>query len=233
MTHYLALILPCFNPPEGWEQVVVKSYQEILQKVDRPVQLCIVNDGSQYDISLAVEILRTKIRLLHYIDNRENRGKGAALRSGIREANAAYYIYTDIDLPYTTDSILEVYQQLLTGHDVVAGIKDKTYYEQTPPVRKFISRVLRWCIRNLLNMSIADTQCGLKGFNEKGKHIFLSTTIDRYLFDLEFIYLSSKKKEDIAMKAVEVHLRPGIIFRKMNPKILLQEGRNFLKILMK
>ena len=67
--------------------------------------------------------------------------------------------------------------------------------------------------------------------NQKGKDIFLQTSIDRYLFDLEFIFLSARNKLNI--KTVEVELRPEIVLSKMNWKILLQEFGNFLKIFAK
>jgi hypothetical protein len=81
-------------------------------------------------------------------------------------------------------------------------------------------------------MKITDTQCGIKGFNKLGRAVFLQTTIDRYLFDLEFIFLASQKKE-LRLKPVEVHLKPNILFRAMDYRILLTEGKNFFKVLLK
>jgi hypothetical protein len=77
---------------------------------------------------------------------------------------------------------------------------------------------------------VDDTQAGLKGFTKKVKPVFLATTINRYLFDLEFIYLLSSKKNNFKIEGIPITLRPGITFSHMNKKILLQEARNFLKI---
>ena len=101
-----------------------------------------------------------------------------------------------------------------------------------PPGRKFISKILRTGSKNILRLKISDTQCGLKGFNKKGKNIFLKTTIDRYLFDLEFIFLVSRQKE-VSMIPVEIELRENIQFSSMRTGILLSEGFNFLKIFFK
>jgi hypothetical protein len=68
--------------------------------------------------------------------------------------------------------------------------------------------------------------CGLKGFNNKGKAAFLSTTIDRYLFDLEFVFLAARMKLNIAK--VPVNLRDGVVLSKLNVRILATEGLNFL-----
>ena len=64
------------------------------------------------------------------------------------------------------------------------------------------------------------------------KAILLETTIDRYLCDLECIYLAEKNPE-IRMKPVTIQLKEGVVFSTVNPRILLREGLNFLRILWK
>ena len=91
-----------------------------------------------------------------------------------------------------------------------------------------ISKFLRLIVRTFLRIPTDDTQCGLKGFTRKGKEIFMQTTIDRYLFDLEFIFIAARKKA--VLKTVQVELREGIQLSHMRWNILLQEFGNFLKI---
>ncbi|HSY60485.1 MAG TPA: hypothetical protein VK796_01365, partial [Cytophaga sp.] len=159
----------------------------------------------------------------------DNKGKGYALRKGIAESNAIHCIYSDIDFPYTIDSILNIYTSLQNNTDVVVGSRGENYYDGVPPIRIFISKLLRSFNRAFLGMKIYDTQCGLKGFNEKGKTIFLNTTINRYLFDLEFVYLCSNNK-NISILPVTVTLKEGVVFSKMSLNILRQEGWAFIKL---
>ena len=130
------------------------------------------------------------------------------------------------------NSFLAVYESLKNGSDVAIGVRDENYYDNVPKVRILISKTLKWLIRNFLRLPVSDTQCGLKGFNQNGKAIFLKTTIDRYLFDLEFVFITAKVKT-LSLIPVIVELRPGIIFSNMNFKILAQEGRSFFKIFVK
>ena len=113
--------------------------------------------------------------------------------------------------------------------DVAVGIKDIKYYEHLPAFRVRISKLLRFFIRNFLRISITDTQCGLKGFNRLGKEIFLQTTIERYLCDLEFIFLVDRQKH-LIMKPIRVSLKPGVVFSEVSWKILATEGMNFMKV---
>jgi glycosyltransferase involved in cell wall biosynthesis len=170
---------------------------------------------------------------LQYIQYEHNCGKGFALREGVKKANSEYCIFTDVDFPYAEQSVREIFNMLRSGDcDVAVGIKSKNYYKNVPWLRVRISRLLRWLVSVFLKMPITDTQCGLKGFNEKGKAVFLKTTVNRYLFDLEFLYLITKQK-GVAVKSKEVELKKGVTFSRMPPTILAMEGWNFLKVLAK
>jgi len=99
-----------------------------------------------------------------------------------------------------------------------------------PFFRRLLSRSLRWLLRNVLRQPIGDSQCGLKGFDEAGKEIFLETTIDRFLFDLEFLMLADGR---VPVTPVPLELRAGVTFSKVGWKILATEGRNFLWLLLR
>ncbi|RYD95744.1 MAG: glycosyltransferase [Sphingobacteriales bacterium] len=230
----LSIVLPCYNPPDDWEQHVSEAYAYIARHLKIEPELVIVNDGSSKNIDADLEQLTTKVPGLIYIALAQNKGKGAALRAGVAKATGKLVIYTDIDFPYTLDSFLAVFEALNTGnYDIAIGIKNEDYYRYSPKYRTFISKVLRKGIGFFFNMPVTDTQCGLKGFNPEGKAVFLETTIDRYLFDLEFVYQSFRKYRNLKVKAIAVRLRPNVIFRAMNLKVLASESTNFLKILLK
>ncbi|MBK9190506.1 MAG: hypothetical protein IPM77_02840 [Crocinitomicaceae bacterium] len=84
-------------------------------------------------------------------------------------------------------------------------------------------------MKTFLRLPTDDSQCGIKGFNKKGADVFLDTKIDRFLFDLEFIKLASKRKLNVQI--AEVELKPNIVFSKVSFKILFRESLNFLKVL--
>ncbi|MCS7073771.1 MAG: glycosyltransferase family 2 protein [Bacteroidia bacterium] len=228
------IVLPCYNPNQGWEKIVHEKFTHLQNEIpELQFRLTIVNDGSKQDLTQEITYLKQTIRNLEWIDNFPNRGKGAALRTGFNNNSSQdYYLYTDIDFPYTIESMKSIILGLQNGLDIAVGVRDDKYYEATPMTRKIISKFLRWLIQFLLKIKITDTQCGLKGFNHKGKQIFLQTTINRFLFDLEFIFIASKQ-ESINMKAIPVELTAGITFSKTRISILLNESLNFLKILVR
>jgi glycosyltransferase involved in cell wall biosynthesis len=230
----VSLVLPCYHPPEGWEQRVCGSFNGFVERVGQQVELVVVIDGAMQSITEEQRnYLRAKIPAIKIIEYPVNRGKGYAIRQGVRKAAGDIILYTDIDFPYTQESMLAVYGELLNGDtDIAVGVKDESYYSHVPFLRRAISKYLRSMIKIFLSMPITDTQCGLKGFRKGVAPLFLETTIDRYLFDLEFIRNSFKSKK-FKVKAIPVVLNENVHFRSMNYRILLPEMINFIKLLWK
>ncbi|MCB9233826.1 MAG: glycosyltransferase family 2 protein [Bacteroidia bacterium] len=233
----LDIVLPCFNPGENWAENIIEVMSGISEQLSGvPLSLIVVNDGSSRGYSAnGIEKIRQRLPGVKVIgeENPVNKGKGNALRRGMKAATAEYQIYTDVDFPYTTASLISIYENLVQGSgDIVAGVRDEEYYKGVPTQRKTLSKFVRWLLRTFLRLQITDTQCGLKGFNAKGKAIFLQTSIDRFLFDMEFIFLASNDPQ-VKLFPAKVQLKPNVIFSKMSWKILFHEGMNFLGIFLR
>ncbi len=227
----LDIILPAYNPLPGWEDHVIRRFLSLQEAMpEHQMTLSIVNDGSgQVDMEAARQKIKASLPALKWVSYTENRGKGFALRKGVEGAEADFIIYTDVDFPYVEACMIDLIRQLTAGSDAVIGVRDEGYYAQLPATRRRISRLLRRINARILRLKVNDTQAGLKGFRQSVKPVFLSTTINRYLFDLEFVYLLSQK-DHFRVSSIPITLRPGISFSKMNRKILFEEARNFLKI---
>lgn len=193
----------------------------------------LVNDGSKSGISPEdIRLLSDKISGFTYIDSPVNQGKGGALRDAVRQTTGKWVIYTDADYPYLISNAVEMFRLLSTdAADVVVGVRDEQYYDQLPLGRKIFSLSLK--VMNYLffpQLKVKDTQSGLKGFNQKGKEVFLKTRIPAFLFDMEFLVLASKRP-DIRIQWIYVQAREGIVFSTMRAKTILTELYNFISIL--
>lgn len=233
MNPSIDIVLPCFNPGNKWQEALITFHDAAKDKYR--LHFILVNDGSHNAVSILqqVDFIKENGVLIDYMGYDKNMGKGYALRYGVMASKSKYTLYTDVDFPFTNESMLRVIHVLIDEtYDVALGYRAENYYKDTMSFyRKVLSRTFRWFIKNILKMSITDTQCGLKGFNEKGKKKFLATSINRYLFDFEFIYTTGKDKS-VNMKPVEVKLKDGIAFSKMRLKILIQEIFNLLRVLL-
>jgi glycosyltransferase involved in cell wall biosynthesis len=230
----LDIILPCYNPEKNWEYNIISEIRKINTALpDVLVNLIIINDGSSKNLSDSLKHLAAEIEAIQIINLPENKGKGFALRKGFSIAESEFMIFTDIDFPFTTDSLIRIFDVLKSGdYDIVPGYRNDTYYGRVPRFRKFISVLFRKIIRAVLKIEVSDTQCGLKGFNRTGRELFLKTTIDRYLFDLELFMLAARNKS-VRLKPVLVELKENIVFRKIGLRILITESLNFIKVFLR
>ncbi len=193
--------------------------------------LIVVNDGSSGE-SAARNFQRLTDLLpgVKVVTYAINRGKGYALRQGVAASDADFHLVTDADFPYTIESMRRVALALSECGGIAAGNRDTAYYDRVPVFRRWLSKGLRWLLRNVLRQPVGDSQCGLKAFDKDGKAVFLETTIDRFLFDLEFLMLANGR---VRVTPVPVELRDGVTFSKVGWKILATEGRNFLWLLLR
>ena len=231
--HTLHIIVPCYNPDPGWENIFVEKFLELKTALpEEDLVITLVNDGSVSGINDAsIGFLKGNIPALRILHYPQNKGKGYALRYGLKDAEGDYFIYTDIDFPYTIPSMLDIYNNLLEGADIVVGIRETEYYDKLPKRRVVITKIVKQLIKYLLNTTITDTQCGLKGFNRKGRDLFLKTTINRFLFDMQFVKMASADKNLIIRPQI-VYSRAGIRFSHMTMKVLIGEIVNFIKVVL-
>jgi glycosyltransferase involved in cell wall biosynthesis len=227
----LDIIQPCYNPLPDWEKSVWLHFQEVVKLLPGlTINLIIVNDGSLKNVTDdAVNFLKERMTNFQFISYAPNKGKGYALRKGIEASKGNIQIYTDIDFPFELIHIKEAYDLLTTGADIVSGVRKKNYYQTLSPQRLLASKMSQLLNRLFLKLPFNDTQSGIKGFNRKGRMIFLRTNIDRYLADTEFLALAAKTKR-IKLVPLEVSLRDGIILSKMSFKTFMRELGNFARI---
>ena len=231
----LCIVLPCYNPQPGWVETIISTSNSILDKDPNILlEIILVNDGSTKGISPSdIKLLHSELPSFHYIHYKNNYGKGHALRMGVGSAEGKYIIVTDVDFPYEDEAVLEIYKRLLTGEaDVCLGVRSERYYKKIPVFRKHLSKAFKYITRKVFKLPVSDTQCGIKGFNTKGREVFLQTSINRYLFDLEFVFLLSKACH-LNVVPIDVKLKPGIVFSRISLKILVKESVNFLRLVLK
>lgn len=227
----IAVIIPFYNPVDGWENTFYNRAELFTQEIKKPITWVLVNDGSTTNIENAVQFLQDKMGdSIVFIGHETNYGKGYSVRMGVKKTIAQHYLYTDIDLPYTTESMVNIYTNLSSNsYDVVLGQRVEEYYATISWFRKYLSKIAKTLFKITFNISITDTQCGLKAFNENGKRIFLQTETNRFLFDLEFIKLLSNQNQ-VTYTTQNVSIHPDIKLSYMGWRVLSMEILNLLKI---
>lgn len=224
----LSIIVPCFNPPDGWFEKL-ESNAIFLKSNGVDFELILVNDGSTKPLPQNLQQKLDSVCKNIFISYEQNMGKGFAVRKGVEISIGEVIIYTDIDFPYRMEHVIDVLEKVQSGSNVVIGVRSKSYYTTLPAMRVVISKLLRFLISFMMQIPTDDTQCGLKGFDRKGKEIFLLGNINRYLFDMEFVKLAVRN--NLKVKTTIVYLREGVVMAQMPLSLLFKEALNFIRIL--
>lgn len=228
----LVLVIPCYNPIDNWEQNLLDSYNEFCNNIGYGCNVVLVNDGCKNDISKQVDVLKSVLKeKLIYVIHDINKGKGAALKTGVAQSESDIYMFTDIDFPYTTKSMVAIFNEANNKNGIVSGYRKSEYYEHLSRARTFISKALRFFNTYILALPTNDTQCGLKAFDNDVKKLFVACQTDRFLLDLELLLSVNAHKLEI--HPVHVSLNEGVTFTKFNYIVLFQELGNFIKLIIK
>ena len=180
------------------------SIKQILAYIEREklaAELIVVDDGSKDNTTEIAEAaarnypdLQTKV-----IRYETNRGKGYAVRTGLLAAQADIAIFSDADLSTPIEELPKLVKPIRDGeYDVTFGSRalDRSLIGTHQPWRREQGgKVMNLVIKTMSGLRFADTQCGFKAFNmKKFRPLLEAMTIDRFGFDVEFLFVAAYHK---------------------------------------
>jgi glycosyltransferase involved in cell wall biosynthesis len=155
----LSLIFPVFNEQENIG-VVLDAALDLAPKLAADFEIVVVDDGSR-DGSAGVIAERVasdpRVRVLTHPSNR---GYGAALRSGLREARGELVFFSDADLQFELTELEDLLHHT-ERFDVVAGYRSP---RRDPWGRRLLAAGWGLLVRALFDLQIRDIDCAFKVF---------------------------------------------------------------------
>ena len=137
-----------------------------------------------------------------------NRGKGEALRTGMRAAVGAVVAFTDADLAYAPEQLSGMLGEVEAGADIAVGDRrhpDSVALTDPSALRRAGSALVRSLRWGLGLGRDYDTQCGLKAFGRPAVAAVLDASVmDRFSFDVEVLFLADRLGMSVRRVPVEV-----------------------------
>ncbi len=167
---------------------------------------------------------------IRYVFYPRNQGKGFALRTGLREADSDYYVYTDWDFPFGEEPVHEAYRLLKEQNvDLVIGVRSKNYFASLPLFRKVISQGLRVLNFFVLKFNYVDTQAGMKGLSNRAREVFLNNKTKSFIFELEFVRACFRRRLNISY--LSVNHKSDISFSNFGVKTVSREMAVLMRLI--
>jgi dolichol-phosphate mannosyltransferase len=162
----LAVVVPMFNEADGAEECV-RRVCAVLDGLRRASALVVVDDGSTDGTAAVLKRARAGLPRLVLAAHPENRGYGAALRTGVEEAARGgydYVLFMDSDLTNDPRHIPEFVTRMEEGYDV---IKASRYVKGggalgVPGWKRLISWLGNHVARRLLGLPVRDCTNGFR-----------------------------------------------------------------------
>ena len=193
----LSVVIPAFN-----EAPRIRATLDRLRSAASDLgiaEVIVVDDGSADGTAAAVQeaaaVVGTEAAPVVLVAHEQNRGKGAALRTGARAASGDVIAFLDADSAVPPEALRRGRELIAEGADMVIGTRVTPGGEDMralqPPLRRLLGRAFVRAQGAIVGVPYADTQCPFKLLRrEAAVRILDVCTVDRWAFDVELIALA-------------------------------------------
>jgi dolichyl-phosphate beta-glucosyltransferase len=200
----LSLVIPAYNEAQRLPVYLPCVRRYLDDRYPDRYEVIVVDDGSRDglpDVLVPVESDWPQLAVLRHATNR---GKGAAVQTGMLAARGRLLLFADADGATPIEEESKLASALEAGADIAVGsryIAGDDVSRERFLSRGVAGRLFAGLARRLLDVTVRDTQCGFKMFRHPaGRELFEMLRETGYLFDLEVLALAAQ----IGYEVVEV-----------------------------
>jgi glycosyltransferase involved in cell wall biosynthesis len=219
----VSIVIPAYNE-EGAIGEVLHKLLQVLAEAELPHEILVVDDGSQDDTAVIV----ADIPEVTLIRHRQNKGYGAALKTGIRRAQHELICITDADGTYPNERIPDLaawFDQEPLDMVVGARIGDEV---AIPLIR----RPAKWALGKLANFvageTIPDLNSGLRLFRRDVVLRFFTILPEQFSFTTTITLAMISNQYLVKYVPINYYARVGK--SKIRP---IQDTINFVQLVMR
>ncbi len=177
----LSIIIPCYNEEQYIEELLISLIENIS---NYKFEIIVVDDCSEDSTFLRLENFNKTNKLI-IVKHKINKGKGAALRTGLEHINGDIIIIQDADLEYDPAEIPRLIEPIIEGYaDVVYGSRFRG--GDAARVLYYRHRVGNYILTELSNMftnlNLTDMETCYKAFR---REVFEQVSIKENRFGFE------------------------------------------------
>ena len=190
------ILIPSYEPDETLYDTVKSLY-------DADFNILVVNDGSSSEYDKTFDRVKPFVQ---YLKQDKNRGKGAALKLGFKNAltlfpNIKYIITADGDGQHSTKDIIRIHEKLEEKNELVFGVR---HFDRDVPFRSRFGNDWSKLSRSMATKQyVPDDQCGLRGFPVRYINELIKIKGNRYEYEMNEIVQFELQQYKIYLVIIE------------------------------
>lgn len=195
----VSIIIPVFNEKDTLTALLEKVVQANFAGLEK--EIILVDDASTDG---TLEILKSLQEKYNVLFHEKNQGKGAAIRTAVKEATGDYVVIQDADLEYLPDDYDKLLPLLLNNEaDVVYGSRFKNEENSKNFIlkNKIANKFLTLLTNVLYGAEITDMETCYKAFK---REFIQGITIKSNRFDFEPEITAKVMKQKARLKEVAI-----------------------------
>ncbi|MCJ7681301.1 MAG: glycosyltransferase [Candidatus Aminicenantes bacterium] len=193
----ISIVIPAFNE-QNKINFDVEAAAVFIRNRNWQGEVIVVDDGSRDHTREEVRKVYSPPGVnIHVLRHPRNRGKGAAVRTGILASKGHVVLYADSGTCVPYPDALPSIERIRSGElDLALASrrhKKTVIHRDRPLKRRFLSQVFRWTTRLITGLprSISDSQCGFKVYGgSMARSLFELMETDGFLFEIEILLLA-------------------------------------------
>jgi dolichyl-phosphate beta-glucosyltransferase len=195
----LSIVIPAYNEAKRLPRTL-QRVREWTAAQEFPVEIVVVDDGSADGTA---DVTRGALAGVEHrvLVHAENRGKGAALRTGMTAAAGEFVLFTDADLSTPIEEASRFLDEHARGTPVVIGTRKtgaaRVLVHQSP-LRERMGRVYTLLSNALVCPGVTDFTCGFKSFRRDAcADIFGRLHENGWAYDSEVLFLARRLGHEV------------------------------------
>lgn len=214
----LSVVIPAYNE-EARVGGTLARMTAWLDGRGEDYEILVVDDGSRDTTARVVEEAARRQPRVRLLSLPANRGKGAAVRTGVLASRGGEVLFSDADLATPIEELAKLRAELARGHDIAIGsraLPGADIRVRQHRVRELMGKTFNVIVRSLVGGAIRDTQCGFKLFRgDVARELFAASRVDGFAFDVEILLLARPRYKVAEVPVVWRHVEesrvsPGI-----------------------
>ena len=207
-----SVVIPAYNEAERLPPYL-REVLAFFDGRDEPYEILVVDDGSEDATPDCVRELGRLSPGLVLCRLAENRGKGYAVRAGMRQARGALRLMADADGATPIVEVKRLEAALQAGADLAVGsraLADPSVVVCARTHRRISGQLFNLLSRALGVRAVVDTQCGFKLFRGSvADDLFPALRTDGFGFDVELVLLAQRRGYRIVEVPINWADQPG------------------------